>query len=340
VAQLYTQLPLATLDLDSPQRIYEYYLADVPHDRFEAHAVILEHSETGQSIEGTLEPDPKDGTYLTLDYNDILSAGSWTLRPVPTITQRITTSVLSDYQGQESLKIITPQATYIYHLAGAGFASILDQDGQDWLNFRPYGGSDGKYRGIPNLVYPEGHFHPGGTSCKTHILRQSPLKVTLVSESLDGQWQCAWEILPTFARLTVLKAPKPYWFLYEGTPAGRMDESAGFCVRADRIRTPLAQPWDGVLAAPRWLYFGHCDASQVLYLLHHEVAEGLDSYWPMEQNMTVFGFGRKNLQSFLTTVPARFTVGLCDQKIVEQVLQDHCYTATAEITWHEYPKEV
>ena len=49
--------------------------------------------------------------------------------------------------------------------------------------------------------------------------------------------------------------------------------------------------------------------TQMLYLVHHQDDSGLDSYWPMENNMTVFGFGRSNLSKYLSQVPGYFTVG-------------------------------
>ena len=45
----------------------------------------------------------------------------------------------------------------------------------------------------------------------------------------------------------------------------------------------------------------------------------MDSYWPMQQNMTVFGFGRKKLEKFLTATPARFTVALIEAGNFEEV---------------------
>ena len=224
-----------------------------------------------------------------------------------------------DYQGQDSFEISTPAATYIYHKQGAGFASMIDTDGHDWLSYRPHGGSDGKYRGIPNLVYPEGYFHPGGTECKSEVTKQGPLKAEIYSETKDGNWACKWEVFPHFARLTVLKAPKAYWFLYEGTPGGELDEANDFCVRSGGERSPASERWDAPLPEPRWVYFGAGNAERVLYLHHHEAGQGTDSYWPMENNMTVFGFGRLKLESYLTSAPAQFTVGFLETQNAEQV---------------------
>ena len=216
------------------------------------------------------------------------------------------------HQGQASYHITTPAATYFYHAQGAGFASLIDRDSNDWLSYRPYGGSDGKYRGIPNLAHPENYFHPGGGGCRSRIVSAGPLKLTIASESLDGAWACRWEIYPTHARLTVLKVGHPYWFLYEGTPGGALDEAGDFCVTSDGTRRPLSERWQGPLPHPEWIYFGAANADRVLYLAHHEADQHIDSYWPMEGNMTVFGFGRDGLSKFMTETPSRFTIGFAD----------------------------
>ena len=218
------------------------------------------------------------------------------------------------YQEQESYQISTPSATYFYHVHGAGFASMIDREGKDWLSYRPYGGSDGVYRGIPNLAHPENHFHPGGTGCRSRILNTGPLKVTIASESVDGKWACHWEVYPTHARLTVLKVDHPYWFLYEGTPGGALDEGGDYCVISDGTRRALSERWEGALPHPEWIYFGASDLSRVLFLAHHESDQHTDSYWPMEGNMTVFGFGRDGLAKFMTETPARFTIGFAETK--------------------------
>jgi hypothetical protein len=131
--------------------------------------------------------------------------------------------------------------------------------------------------------------------------------------------RCRWDVFPHYARLTVLKLRTPYWFLYEGTPGGnpvsggnpggRLDEEGGYCVRSDGRRTPLSERWEGPLPAPEWVCFGAGNVDRVLYLVHHEADQEIDSYWPMEHNMTVFGFGRLGLEKYMRRVPAQFTVG-------------------------------
>ena len=249
----------------------------------------------------------------TLSYELLSGAGGDAAQQLVSVSEK------PGYQGQDSFEITTPAATYLYHKQGAGFASMIDSDEHDWLSYRPHGGSDGKYRGIPNLVYPEGYFHPGGTECTSRLVRQGPIKAEIYSQTQKGDWACKWEIFPTFARLTVLKAPKEYWFLYEGTPGGKLDEANDFCVRSPGIRSPAAERWEELLPDPRWIYFGAGNTARVLYLLHHERGQGTDSYWPMETNMTVFGFGRSNLESYLTKTPARFTVGFFETQEPELV---------------------
>jgi hypothetical protein len=221
------------------------------------------------------------------------------------------------HEEQESYKVETQNATYYYHKQGAGFASMEDKDGNDWLGYRPGGGPAGQYRGIPNMGHPEGYCHPGSTKSTSRLIRTGPIKVAILSESNDQKWACLWDIFPKYARLTVLKTSHPYWFLYEGTPGGKLDEDSDYCVRPNSPngnKTLARVKWEADLSVPgqsgEWLYFG--DGNRVLYLIHHEDDEAIDSYWPMQGQMTVFGFGRKNLNKFIEMVPAHFTVGFCE----------------------------
>lgn len=217
------------------------------------------------------------------------------------------------FRGQASFRISTPSATYHYHKSGAGFAAMEDRQGNDWLGYQPAGGSAGHYRGIPNAVHPEGHFHPGGTGCASTLVSRGPLRVRISSESKDGKWACAWDVFPGHATLTVLRKDHPYWFLYEGTPGGKLDPETDYVVRSNGERTPAGTRWTGDLPAPEWLYFGDGALQRVLFLSHHEDDGAVDSYWPMEGNMTVFGFGRDGLRKHLDAVPQRFTIGFSEE---------------------------
>ena len=221
-------------------------------------------------------------------------------------------------EGQMSFEIDTLNATYLYQKDAGGFSSLLDVNGNDWIGYHPGGGSAGEYRGIPNMVHPEGIFHPGSVDSTSTILSQGPIKATLHSVSNDGKWEAIWEIYPRYATMTVLKSDQPYWFLYEGTPGGALNTATDFMVRASGTSTPLSTSWNGDIAnsvGEEWAYF--CDPNvgggRCLFLVHHEDDSGLDSYWPMENAMTVFGFGRQGLNKYLNSVPVHFTIGLMDE---------------------------
>jgi len=241
--------------------------------------------------------------------------------PAPSDPQ-VTVTDDVDHEDQKSVKIVTPTTTYYYHKAGAGFASLEDRDGNDWIGYHPGGRAAGEFRGIPNLVHPEGFFHPGGTQCRTSIVEAGPDRAILESQSKNGKWAVRWEILPNLAHLTVLKAPKEYWFLYEGTPGGELDEANDTCALSDGRTLSGSERWDTRLAHPRWVYFRDGATGRIIYFIHHEDDGTADSYWPMNespsrtegQGMTVFGFGRIRLVSSLRKTPGRFTVGLAEPR--------------------------
>jgi hypothetical protein len=256
-------------------------------------------------LKGTTRAEEIRYFYMYFDPAGTTAAG-------PAIPAQVSVTDNVYHEGQESFKVVTRNATYYYHKQGAGFASMEDSDGNDWIGFHPSGGSAGNYRGIPNLVHPEGYFHPGNTGLTSTIVHQGPLKLTLRSESNDGQWACTWEIYPFYARLTVLKRANAYWFLYEGTPGGELDLERDYIVRSTGQRTPALESWEGDIPEPEWLYFGAGNTPRVLYVIHHEDDDAIDSYWPMNGEMTVFGFGRKGLGKFLEAVPAHFTIGFAE----------------------------
>ena len=241
----------------------------------------------------------------------------------PTFESRVKLVGNEEHRGQLSYHIETyedpqasPSATWYYHQAGGGFATLEDKEGNNWLSYVPIG--NGTFRGLPNLGHPGNFFHPGGTAVTSRIESEGPLRLTIVSESNDGEWATVWEMFPEFAQLTVLKAPQPYWFLYEGTPGGRFNEDTDFIVRSDGESILLGDnSWksgDNDIAGPEWAYFADPltgDNGRSFFAVHHEDDDFPDTYFPLPRNMTVFGFGRQNLDKFLTGV-SHFTVGLVD----------------------------
>ncbi len=211
------------------------------------------------------------------------------------------------HQGQESVVINTPGGVYYYHKQGGGFASMIDQEGHDWINYRPEDAGGGE-RGIPNLG-PDGLLSPGGSGCDSRLLADGPLVARIHTNCQDGAWEAEWEIYPRFARLTVIQTAHPYSFLYEGTPGGAFDPGGDYWVRADGTRASAAQSWQGRLERPRWIYFGDPSLERVLYLVHQEDDGTSDEYRPVDDATARFGFGRRGDEASLEHTPAEFTIG-------------------------------
>jgi hypothetical protein len=223
------------------------------------------------------------------------------------------------YGDDYAYEIVTPTATYYYHKQGAGFAGMVDRDGRDWISHSKAKGSAGEYRGIPN-VGPAG-FHPGSSLCTSRVEQSGEGKLTIVSERTDKSWACAWDIFATHATLSIVKTNgEKYYFLYEGTPNGRFSAETNYLVRPDLPgRHMLSSATDDSDIVPdtgetyEWIYFSDTATERVLFLVHHEDDDRGDRFWPMEENMTVFGFGRTGGNDMhLTACPQHFTIGFCE----------------------------
>ena len=215
-------------------------------------------------------------------------------------------------EGQEAVQITTPTTSYFFHKAGAGISSLVDADGNDWIDYNPSAGAAGVFRGIPNLVFPEGHFHPGAVTASTTILNAGPLKATVESETSDGRWKGRWEFYPSYAQFTVLATDHDYWFLYEGTPGGLLEEDSDFVMRSDGVSSLLSSEWAIDLEGDEWVYFADPNLERSLFLANHSDDTSIDSYRPLAGLMTVFGFGRIGTTSLLNEEPAQFTISLVE----------------------------
>ena len=163
----------------------------------------------------------------------------------------------------DCFKVETPTATYVYGKKGAGFASILDKDGRDWISYRPGDKAKGEYRGLPKCGQPTKFFHCGygyghvqdrRTSSQAASPCRSADHVRIESETADGKSACAWDFYPDHATMTLLRIDLPtYWFLYEGTPGGKLDADKDFVIRPDGTKTTLDKPWSQVVP---WVCFG------------------------------------------------------------------------------------
>lgn len=273
---------------------------------------------------------------------DIMGAPEITPPPTPPALVHLDSL---QYENQLTYLIATPLGDYYYHKAGAGLASMIDADGQDWIAFRDVAGSGalGEYRGIPNMVFTLNNanasfFHPGFTNANSEVVNHGPLKVTIRSKTLpvNDRWDVRWEFYRDRARMTVERVGAAqggkYWFLYEGTPGGLLD-AGDVVVRSDGTTTSAyttAGRWETTLADPAWVYFRDPTASRYLYVSDDQGDNQPDSYRPQGNTgqppqMTVFGFGRvlnnspSPLIPRLTGVDRSFTVGFGEDHTVAPV---------------------
>ncbi len=263
------------------------------------------------------------------------------IRPLATLDEKpgsktIKVSEVTIHGDMECFRIETPTATYVYGKKGAGFASILDNDGRDWISYSPDGQAKGEYRGLPKCGQPSKLFHCGygfgqyktDNPFSSRIATREPDHIRIESETRDGKSACVWDFYPDHATLTLLRIGIPtYWFLYEGTPGGKLDAKDDFVIRPDGTKTALTGPWSQVVP---WVCFGAIESPAGLLLMNHQDPEPneIDSYvsWPFErtkdgsfQDMTVFGFGRKGFKELvehvpdLKRLPARFSIALIEK---------------------------
>lgn len=246
------------------------------------------------------------------------TAGPFT--PPASITSRVEVGTLGNYRGQQTFKITTYEpdgttkaARYYYHKEGAGFASLLDRNGNDWISYYPVANSKsgGEYRGIPNAgpVFHPGYEETSGTShlgSTSTLVEEGPLKVTVRSVSHDDAFEAIWAFYPQYAQMTMVRHGTKYWLLYEGTPGGNLDYTGpdrDTVWRSNGTHVDANEQWQQDLD-PEWIYFDDASLNRVLYLVHAEDNEA-DSYrkqYNADQTppggssdngaMTVFGFGR------------------------------------------------
>lgn len=231
-------------------------------------------------------------------------------------------------EGRECFKIVTDTVTYFYDKAGAGFTSLVDRDGHDWIGFHREGaapnGQSGWYRGIPNMAL-DAFGHPGyeGAISESADARGVSLPAaTIVSRK--GGWKVSWSFHATHAKMTILTVEENYWLLYEGTPGGAVG-SDDRCVSSDGQEIALDRAFErDITPSPRlpgveWVYFADGAIDRALFFAHDDESQ-TDRYYLMDP-MTVFGFGRRkaDLDRLLDATPATLVIGLVDSRRAEVV---------------------
>ncbi len=226
------------------------------------------------------------------------------------------------YQGRKHYVVTTAAATYWVDHNSGGLSRMIDRDGNDWIGFkmRPWGdypaAAAGAFRGLPNAVFQgdDGGFgHPGWDKGSTKRVDRK----TLVTDSESGKWQLRWGFTDDDATVTITKADptRKYWFLYEGTIAGRFQPHAQYF--ATDTLAPVTEPKDYIGGdrfhqAWKWAYFGDTSVARVLSIVHEQDDDLIDTFAHLgndrEQGlsstdgMVVFGLGRgaKGVEPLLT----------------------------------------
>ncbi len=241
---------------------------------------------------------------------------------------QLTSDVIDE--GQVCFVITTPTATYYYQKEGCAFSSLIDCDGNDWIDYHPSGGADGNHRGIPNMGF-KAFGHPGFTNgSKSWLSEQRPDFVQITSESAGGVWQIVWEFYPDRAVMTAKAIGQRAWLLYEGTPGGRFCPEEQYWLTSDGSVRSCSTRFRGHLPNPKWVAFCDPPSSRSLVLSYQGEATRKDVYWPMKGKkggMTVFGFGRSDVifpKLHLSKTPFQFSIALMetlDYEVIKRGLE-------------------
>lgn len=243
---------------------------------------------------------------------------------------RVTKTVDPSSGDLPCFRIETPTATYYLETTGAGLSSMIDADGNDWLSFHPEAGSGarGEYRGFPNAVHQQdgNYFHARnrGTDRSTvELVALEADRVTFVATSESETWLARWDFFATHCTFTMTQIPDgyAYWILYEGTPGGVFDEHGWWMTSAIDSPQPIHNPHEGDIPAPEWIAFGNHNTPRSLVLLQHEDDDATDRYYPMQNSMTVFGFGRDGMAKLLKSVPRSFSIGIVESTTHSEIAE-------------------
>jgi hypothetical protein len=254
-------------------------------------------------------------------------------------------------QGIDAVIVTTATASWTYQLSAGGFSSLLDRDGEEWIGFAPgpSGTAEGAahvYRGIPNLVHPDDIGHPGHEKCRSRVEEETDA-VLISTVSTDGSWAWQWRITESEASLSVTRTPpeRSYWFLYEGTPAGRYEPERSFWgsdTEGRRAERPdifgRTASGGAAITSRRWAYFGHRDLNRVL-LCSHLTADGEPSFFAYmrafeNEGMCVFGFGRDQADGPVPCLsgPHRFSVRLVEGSSHDEIARVAASQSTSSIS--------
>ncbi|MEZ4515538.1 MAG: FG-GAP-like repeat-containing protein [Chloroflexota bacterium] len=97
-------------------------------------------------------------------------------------------------------------------------------------------------------------------------------------------------------------------------------ENEDLIIRPDGSQTPGYGSWTGDLPGEEWAYVRDATLPRSLYLIHEEDDSLSDTYWQLNNELTILGFGRDDGNTrYLTQVPQHFIFGLVDKTVLGDV---------------------
>jgi hypothetical protein len=93
--------------------------------------------------------------------------------------------------------------------------------------------------------------------------------------------------------VTKIDEAHKFWFLYEGTPGGAVDANDQV-VRSNGSTTAIGATWSGDIAGDEWAYVADTAKGRSFFLAANENDSFVDSYFLLDNAMTVLGLGRSN----------------------------------------------
>lgn len=260
---------------------------------------------------------------------------------------RVSISQGKDADGTDCFIIKNQNTTFYYQKAAGGFSSIIDHQGRDWIAYRTSDSvqvpksSDSDFRGLPNLVFRSddgGVGHPGFDKVTSKQISEHQISSTAKS----GKWSWTWTFYENHALLeiTQIDPEQPYWFLYEGPPAGRYaprDSFWGTDATGYQENTPTLFG-ETQFFNTQTAYFGQ-KGDDTIFFVHQISKDSLvDCFAYMgnsekgieaEDGMVVFGFGRDKAAIPLLNRQEKFVLGFINidkqikkslhQQIINQV---------------------
>lgn len=228
---------------------------------------------------------------------------------IPNPVRKIT---VVEHLGRQHFRIKTSTAVYLYDPAAGGFSSILDKQGNDWVDYQDNDNPEypaaaaSTYRGLPNLVFggdDDGAGHPGFTQCESRVVGRNKIHTV----SLSGEWAWTWTFFKDAARLDIIIAPadRNYWFLYEGPIGGSYNPRSSFWatdLQEPQTMIPDHYQEESSRGQHRYFYFGEKNNPYVFFMAQAKPDTHTDhfSYLGNEEigaadspdGMAVAGFGR------------------------------------------------